>query len=146
MPNPPKPNEVKRRLGNPGKRPLPDAKKVTALKMAQGEPEPLRPLGEEGRALWSRVWSSGASWIAATTDIEVVQILCESMDERQQLREVVMAGGADWRDRVALRNLEAEIKSLLSILAFNPTDRTRLGLGEVRQESKLEALRARRQG
>ena len=145
MPNPPKPNEVKRRLGNPGKRPLPDQGKVTALKMAQGEPAPLRPLGVEGQALWSRVWSSGASWIAATTDIELVQLLCESMDERQQLREVVMAGGADWRDRVALRNLEGEIKSILSILAFTPTDRTRLGVGEVRQESKLEALRARRQ-
>jgi len=146
MPNPPKPNEVKRRLGNPGKRPLPDAKKVTALKMASSEPEPLRPLGTEGQALWSRVWASGATWIAPGTDIELVQILCESMDERQQLREVVMAGGADWRDRVALRNLEAEIKSMLSALAFTPTDRTRLGVGEVRQESKLEALRARRQG
>jgi hypothetical protein len=146
MPNPPKPNEVKRRIGNPGRRPLPDPKKVTALKMASSEPEPLRHLGEEGQALWSRVWSSGAAWIAPSTDIELVQLLCEAMDERQDLRDVVMAGGSDWRDRVALRNLEGEIKSMLSILAFTPTDRTRLGVGEVRQESKLEALRARRQG
>lgn len=146
MPNPPKPNEVKRRIGNPGRRPLPDQGKVTALSMASSEPTPLRPLGPEGQALWSRVWSSGAMWIAPSTDIELVQLLCEAMDERQMLREVVMAGGADWRDRVALRNLEGEIKSMLSILAFTPTDRTRLGVGEVRQESKLEALRARRQG
>ena len=146
MPNPPKPNEVKRKIGNPGRRPLPDQRKITALPMASSEPDALRPLGEQGQALWSRLWTSGAAWISPTTDIELVQLLCESMDERQMLREVVMAGGADWRDRVALRNLEAEIKSMLSILAFTPTDRTRLGVGEVRQESKLEALRARRQG
>lgn len=146
MPNPPKPNEVKRRIGNPGRRKLPDRNKVTPLRMASSEPEPLRPLGDEGRALWSRLWSSGAAWISPATDIEIVQILCEAMDERSQLREIVLSGAGEWRDRVALRNIETEIKSMLSMLAFTPTDRTRLGVGEVRAESKLEALRSRRNG
>ena len=34
MPNPPKPNELKRKLGNPGKRPLPELKNIVTLPMA----------------------------------------------------------------------------------------------------------------
>lgn len=143
MPNPPKPIEVKRKLGNPGGRALPAVASITALAPADGVPVPLRPLLPEGARLWQRVWSEGAVWLSPNTDIELVQMLAETMDEREGLREFVMSGAAEWRDRVALRSVDDQIKSMLSALGFTPVDRTRMGVAEVRGLSKLEALQAR---
>lgn len=142
MPNPPKPNEVKRRTGNPGKRPLPKPTNVVALPMAHETPEPPRPLGPEGRKLWDRIWAAGSAWISPSTDLDHVTILCETMDERTALRLTVLRG-SDWRDRVALRQIDHQLVTLLSSLAFNPTERTRLGLAEVKAQSKLAELRER---
>ena len=55
MPNPPKPNELKRKLGNPGKRPLPELKNIVTLPMANETPTPPRPLGVEGLKLWNKL-------------------------------------------------------------------------------------------
>lgn len=143
MPNPPKPVEAKRRAGNPGKRRLPSLAAVASLPAADGVPEPLRPLHDEGARMWARVWTGGAVWLSPASDLEVVQMLCEAMDERVALRDTVLSGAGEWRDRVALRSLDDQIKSLLSSLGFTPVDRTRMGVAEVKRESKLDALRAR---
>lgn len=142
MPNPPKPVERKRRTGNPGKGQLPSLASVHALPPVSGVPEPLRPLNVEGRRMWERAWAGGSVWLSAT-DAELVQAVCEAQDERIMLRSVVLSGQGDWRDRVALRNLDDQIKSMLSALGFTPVDRARLGVAEVRETSKLESLRAR---
>lgn len=144
MPNPPRPIEAKRRTGNPGKRRLPDPSTVIALPAADGIPDPLRPLQVEGRRMWDRIWSRGAVWLSPASDAEVVQMLAEAMDERVTLRDRVMSGDHDWRDRIALRQLDDQIKSLLSSLGFTPTDRAKLGVAEVKQMSKLDQLRATR--
>jgi len=144
MPNPPKPNELKRKIGNPGKRPLPELKNVVALPMATEPPTPPRPLGPEGLKLWNRIWDEGKSWISPASDLEVVILLCESMDERTQLRLQVLKG-SDWRDRVALRSLESQIVSMLSAIGFDPVSRTKLGVAEVQKQSALDQLIARRQ-
>jgi hypothetical protein len=143
MPNPPKPIEQQRKLGNPGKRALPAVASVIALPAADGIPPVLRPLMNEGQRLWNRVWSEGAVWLSPNTDIELVQMLAETMEERSELRQLVMSGQGEWRDRVALRSVDDQIKSLLSALGFTPVDRTRMGVAEVRSMSKLEALQAR---
>jgi hypothetical protein len=140
--NPPKPIEQKRKIGNPGKRALPSLASVSTLPAAVGIPDPLRPLGQEGKRMWDRIWSGAAAWVAPTTDIELVQLTCEAMDERIALRVAVLRG-ADWRDRVALRALEHDLRSMLSALGMTPVDRTRMGVAEVRGLSKLEALQAR---
>jgi phage terminase small subunit len=145
MPNPRKPNEIKRKTGNPGKRPLPQAMNIVALPMAQEPPEPPRPLGPEGMKLWIRVWEAGRAWISANSDVEHVLIMCETMDERSQLRLNVLRG-ADWRDRVALRSIDSQLTSMLSALGFNPIDRSRLGIAEVQAQSKIDQLLARRRG
>jgi len=144
MANPPKPTERKRKTGNPGRRPLPDLKNVIALPMAQETPQPPRPLGQEGMKLWNRIWDSGRTWISPTSDIELVTILCESMDERTLLRLTVLRG-TDWRDRVALRTLEGQLVSILSALGLNPTDRSRLGVAEVKARGALEDLLSKHQ-
>lgn len=144
MPNPPKPTELKRRQGNPGKRSLKRPSAVTVLPRAEGAPEPLRPLGQEGLRMWERIWTSGGVWVSERTDIELVQLTCEAMDERIALRVAVLRG-ADWRDRVALRTLERSIVAMLSQLGFSPVDRTRMGAAEVAPVSKLQQLRERQE-
>ena len=137
----PKPLEQKKRLGNPGKRALPEP--TTTLARATSVPEPLRNLGTPGRDFWDRLWSGGLTWIAPQSDIELVQILCEQIDERQLLRYRVMTEG-DWRERNGLRQLDSQIMTGLSMLGFTPTDRARLGLAEVKYETKLDDYRKRK--
>jgi hypothetical protein len=96
---PPKPYEEKLRTGNPGKRALPERSNLTVLPAANGAPEPARPLGSAGRALWDRVWGAGATWLAELVDAEQV---------------------------------------------FNPVDRSRLGVAEVKAPSALDQIAARR--
>jgi hypothetical protein len=142
MPNPPKPVEVKRRLGNPGKGPLPT--NSLALESISQIPEPSRQLFEAGKEMWNRIWSMGQIWISPQTDIELLLMTCELIDERVRLRTEVWNGSGDWHDRKALRDLEKNIVNNLSLLGFTPADRSRMGVAEVKAKSKLEELRAKR--
>lgn len=141
MPNPAKPIERRRKLGNPGVRALPA--QVIIVEQVTSPPEPLRPLGKMGRDSWDRLWTSGASWVSGSTDIQIVQLLCECEDERAQLRHRVLTE-QDWHDRNGLRKLEEFIVSMYSMLGFSPVDRGKMGVGEVRPSSVLDELRARR--
>lgn len=138
---PPKPLEQKRRTGNPGRRPLPDV--TIPIPASVEAPEPHRPLGSVGRQFWDRVWSVGFTWISPQMDIELLQMVCEQIDERQALRLRVLRDG-DWRDRTALRALDAQVLDCLSLLGFTPVDRARLGFVEVKIQNELEAFRERK--
>lgn len=140
---PPKPIEQKRMLGNPGKRPLPDAKTVEILPGASSVPDPHRPLLTYGGELWKDIWSSGISWISPVTDKELLLMTCEMVDERWNLRIRVMTNN-DPTERRGLRSLDAQIERNLSLLGFTPADRSRLGVAEVRAASKLEEVLALR--
>ncbi len=140
---PPKPVEQKRLIGNPGKRELPDLNTVELLPAAEGMPEPPRPLGKPGRELWERVWSAGINWISPNTDLELLVMTCEMVDERWNLRAKVLQSD-DSRQRRQLHDLTRMIIGNLSLLGFTPTDRSRLGLAEVKAKSKLEELMALR--
>ena len=139
---PAKPLERKRALGNPGKRDLPARAEVVQLSAVTTAQDPPRPLGTAGRALWDRIWRAGRTWVAES-DVEVVLLVCEQLDERVALRVKVLREG-DWRDRSALRAIDAQVMAGLSILGFTPTDRARLGLAEVVAQSKLQEMRSRR--
>lgn len=139
---PPKPIEQKRLLGNPGKRALPDQNEVVLLDKVSEVPEPPRPLLKYGQELWDRVWGMGANWISDKTDIELLMMTCEMIDERWNLRVKVMQND-DARMRRGLRELDRQIVSNLSLLGFTPSDRSRLGVAEVKARSKLEELMAR---
>lgn len=141
---PPRPLEEKIRLGNPGKRPMPDRATLVQLPATPEPPEPHRPLGAAGRDVWDRVWQSAATWLALDIDAEQVLLTCEQIDERQALRLIVLREG-HWRDRAALRALDAQIMTGLAVLGFNPVERGRLGVAEVKRASKLDDLIARRQ-
>jgi hypothetical protein len=139
---PAKPTEIKRKLGNPGRRPLPDAGIVQYLEPVVSVPDPARPLLKYGREFWDKVWGSGLSWISANTDAELLLMTCELVDERWNLRVRVMQSN-DWRERRALREIDDRIIRNLSLLGFTPADRSKLGVAEVKAISKMEALKRR---
>ena len=145
MSNPAKPIELKRKLGNPGQRPLPDENETILIPAIDAIPEPHRQLFDAGLELWNRTWSMGQLWISPKTDIELLLMTCEMLDERVRLRAFVWNNPDAWRERKALRELEKNITNSLSLLGFTPTDRSRLGVAEVKAKSKLEELRARRE-
>ena len=140
---PSKPIEQKRLLGNPGKRALPDEDSVILLERAEERPEPTRPLLKYGQELWDRIWGMGATWVSDKTDIELLMMTCEMIDERWNLRVKVMQND-DPRMRRGLRELDRQIVSNLSLLGFTPSDRARLGVAQIKAKSKLEELMERR--
>ena len=75
---PPKPTEIKRRTGNPGKRPLPEP--VSIVAGLEGVPEPPAGLAMAGLTVWRRCWEAGADWLTVG-DITVMELLCRQVDE-----------------------------------------------------------------
>jgi len=141
MGRPPKPIEQKRALGNPGRRPLPQEGSLVLLPSMYEIPEPPRPLvTEDAKALWNRTWTMGQTWLSPQTDIELLLMTCEMVDERWNLRIKVLQDNRP-EERKGLRDLERQLVANLSLLGFTPTDRSRLGVAEVKKISKLEALR-----
>ena len=138
---PSKPIEQKRLLGNPGKRAMPSNAQV--LPMAIGTPEPSRPLLQYGQQMWDKVWDAGVNWISPNTDIELLLMTCEMVDERWNLRIKVMQTD-DTTMRKGLRDLDRQLVTNLSLMGFTPSDRSRLGVAEVKAQSKLEELMERK--
>ena len=146
MGRPPKPLEQKRRTGrtsttDSGGRPLPEV--VVALPMARGVPEPPADLLVEGRRLWERTWSSGLTWLSPDTDRVALEQACHLLDDVAvaRTRYRVTSDPADARALVATSK---ELRSALSVLGFDPTARSRLGVAEVKRASALDGLIARR--
>jgi hypothetical protein len=140
---PTKPIEQKRLIGNPGKRPLPEQSAIMLIPQASQTPEPARPLLKYGQELWNRVWESGINWISPNTDLELLLMTCEMIDERWNLRVRVMTDN-NAKDRRGLREIDKQIVSNLGLLGFTPSDRSRLGVAEVKKMSKLEELMAKK--
>jgi phage terminase small subunit len=134
MGRPPVPIEQKRLLGNPGRRPLPEPENLQQLERVKKVPEPPRQLFEAGQALWNRVWESGLNWISPHSDLELLIMTCEQIDERVRLRTSVWNNNRS-DERKALRALDREIVNNLSLLGFTPADRTRLGVAEVKNQN-----------
>ena len=142
MPNPAKPTELKKHLGNPGKRPLPAGDSVV-VSVPFGYAEPLREFGSAGQALWDSVFALGELWVSSRTDTNSLQMTCEQLDRREDLRRVI-AESDDWHLLKQLNDLERLIASNLGQLGFTPAERARLGLAEVKAKSKLEELMAKK--
>ena len=142
MSNAAKPAELKRALGNPGKRALPDLSAVMVIE--GGYREPFRELGGAGGQLWREVFEVGGLWISQRTDIHLLQMVCELLDRRELLREAFLNDPTERKVNMSLLETEKLIQSSLSLLGFTPSDRARLGLAEVKKESRLDEMLARR--
>lgn len=150
MANPPKPNELKRKQGNPGKRPLPSLATVTLIPRTQ-EIAPLH-LSPDRQALWVTLRET-AFWIS-NTDQSNLLLLCEKLDRRAEyIAHLASSTFVLYTDKGyayanplvgMLSTIETEITKLFSLLGLTPTDRTRLGVAEVKARSALDELIAKR--
>jgi hypothetical protein len=145
-------NYQRKSMPNPGK--SPELKKLLGAKNADAGmslvpvplkviPEPTRRLEESGLALWNSAFSKPNTWLAST-DLELLMLTCEKLDERDLLRIYVMENIDAWHERSGLRLLEKQIEDNLNLLGFTPMARQKLGIQEVKAQSKLEEMMARR--
>jgi hypothetical protein len=142
MPNPPKPAELKILQGNPGQHKIRTNDAIAPLEY--GYTEPSRPLGPVGQQFWDSIFGAGELWISIKTDTALVQMLCESYDRREKLREIWETNPTDRPTNMSLIEIEKQIISGLSLLGFSPADRTRLGLVSAKTKTKLEELLAKK--
>lgn len=141
---PPVPTERKRKLGNPGQRKMPDlADTHDVAPVTESVPAQL---GDAGAEMFRRI-TAGAAWLAET-DKPTLELLCEKIDRREQMKaqlersELVL-----FTDKMyaypnplvgMLSTIETEIAKLFSALGLTPTDRTRMGLAEVKARNAFE--------
>ena len=109
------------------------------------------PPAETGAQLVQRILDAGASaWIGTTDQAVALDLIAQAWDERRGLRDFVARNGYSddsGRERPEMKRLgivEKQITAWLSLLGLTPTDRSRLGVAEVKARSKLEELAARR--
>src|SRR6056297_1145112 len=141
MPNPATPIEMKRKLGDPGKRGLPDINETFSVN--GGYVEPHAELGEAGMKLWDRVFAQGQTWVGRT-DVEALMIVCKQLDRQMLLERQVEAAPDDFHLLRQLLELEKAIMSGLAQLGFTVDARARLGLAEIKAQSAFEKLMSER--
>lgn len=142
---PPIPLERKQKLGTlrNDRMPATGLTEIERLPERDGIPEPPAQLKAKGRELWCSVFEDG-KWLWDGVDRHLVEHTAELRDERQELVALVGEEPENARLRAALRQLDKQLVSNLSLLGFTPSDRSRLGLVQVRAKSKLEELMERR--
>jgi hypothetical protein len=141
MANPAKPLEVKRALGNPGRKKLPDVSATVSLRA--GRVEPHQPLDWAGLLLWNRVFGAGQTWISPQSDVELLLLTCKQLDRQVVLERQFVEKPDDYHVHRQLLDLEAAIVRNLSLLGLTVDARSKLGLAEIKAETKMQQLRNR---
>lgn len=149
---PPKPVEQKRKLGNPGQRRLPELASVSQLPV--GDVTAPAHLADAGVRVWEFV-TSAVPWFAQSDRLGLIE-LCDLVDLRAALVAQVRSDGLMVATGVGsmqahpllpqISALTKQIGSWLSLFGVSPADRSRLGAGEVKAASALEALKAKHRG
>ena len=141
---PPKPAELKRITGNPGKRKLPELSVVTTLPMASSIPDAPEGLGTEGTELWEKAWSHAITWLSTSSDIHAIENAARLADDLAFARKKYRATLEPADGRLLVHLNKAFVDSLSS-LGFDPTARSRLGVAEVKAISAIDKLLAKRE-
>jgi hypothetical protein len=102
-------------------------------------PEAPEHLQAPGRLFWGRIFDA-APWLWPNADVTLIEHTAGLVDEQKQLRELIDQAPEDMRFRAALRALDKQLVSNLSLLGLTPSDRSRLGYVQVKAETKLDAL------
>lgn len=153
---PPRPVEKKRKTGrSPGRdsggRKLPEKATVTALPGA-GDRIPQVPtsLGDAGTERWQQLWTEAKDWLSPGVDRYLLVRLCEAEDLRAGMREaladqgfyVIGSMGQQRPNPLIdkLRALDDQITKYESLCGLTPSDRGRLGVGEVKAEGSGSGL------
>lgn len=86
-----------------------------------------------------QVMAEGVSWLR-TTDEPMVALLQKMIKEFDDLTE---QAEYDMAARRALRELNKQVITVMSLLGFDPTSRARLGIQEVKTRSRLQEIQER---
>jgi hypothetical protein len=118
----------------------PDRLPKSSIVLTKHPNKPLSPdsLQDAGKVFWDRVWET--NWVSQSSDYHLALITAETFDERERVKKALAADPADRRLRVTLRELDKQLISSLSLLGYTPSDRSRLGVAEIKAETKLESL------
>jgi P27 family predicted phage terminase small subunit len=146
------PNERARRLGNPSRKNLPDAAAVAKLQPLD-MPTPDH-LGPEGAGLWVAVTTAASAWLAPSDALTLI-MLCELYDRRAEYKKCLTDYGAlivQPKDGSMVANpaagllaqTEKQITQIAASLGLTPSDRSRLGLAEVKAAATLANLLPKR--
>lgn len=132
---PPVPVEKRKRLGTfePGRH---ARGPLVAVEPVDATPYHATPL-----EAFDAVMAEGLPWLART-DAPALALLRLQMEEHESLRQAAMAGSTE--SRKMLRDLEKQIREGMTSLGLDPAARSRLGLAEVKAQSTLESLQAKR--
>jgi hypothetical protein len=130
-------------LGNPGQRKLPDINGTIAL--TSGRVEPHQPLDWAGLLLWNRVFGQGQTWISPQSDVELLLLTCKQLDRQVLLERMFVEKPDDFHIHRQLLDLEAAVVKNLGLLGLTVDARSKLGLAEIKAESKMEQLRKRQE-
>jgi hypothetical protein len=141
---PPKPNELKRAIGNPGHRALPELATVAILPMAHNIPDAPVDLGPEGKQVWQNCWAMAITWLSPDSDVQAITNLCRLADDLQAARNKFHAT-LDNADGRLVATLSKSFTDALTSLGFDPVSRSRLGVAEVKRVSALDQLIQQRQ-
>jgi P27 family predicted phage terminase small subunit len=124
--------------------------------MVSEPPPPPKGLKKPGRTMWERVWNAGKTWLSPQTDYDILERLARAHDEEEMLRArlrkdghftVGSTGQIVSHPAVAqLRTLELHMTRWESLCGLNPSDRSRLGLAEVKKVSALESFLSKQNG
>lgn len=151
---PAKPTEAHRLTGSRKQLPPPPAP-GQGLTAANGVPTPPE-LKDAGQELWAEIWQAGRAWLSPDSDYYLVRLICEAHDEYTELRCLLTSGEVDRYYITAngqvvthpvvtqLAGIRTQLTAWLAAIGFSPSDRSRLGLAEVRVRDAMDELKARR--
>ena len=127
-------------LGNPGKRAMPGE---DALVLYSGRVDAPEDLGPAGLALWARVFDEGEIWISPRLDVVLLERVCRALDRQTELERLFDEDPTNRQTVMSINETDKLIFSGLGLLGFTPSDRAKLGLAEIKRQSKLDELMAR---
>ena len=127
-------------LGNPGKRAMPGEDSIT---LYAGRVDPPEGLAGPGLALWSRVFDEGEIWISPRLDVVLLERVCRALDRQVELEQLFDADPSNRQTVMSINETDKLIFTGLGLLGFTPSDRAKLGLAEIKRQSKLDELMAR---
>ena len=153
---PPKPIEQKRLTGNPGKRPLPAP--IVALRPAIPSPTSLPPSFDTGEELIRHLVAEGADRWIGQTDAGMLRLVLDDWNMRARLLAFVDEHGVSyqseskvsgvqyhqWPEVTLLTKVEERLDKRMAALGLDTSSRGRLGVAEIRAQTKLELLMASR--
>lgn len=144
----PKPLEQKRLEGNPGHEKLPARSATFAV--ARAPQRAPAGLGREGKRLWRSV--TALPW-AADTDVDALLEVCRLADVTEAARLDLLEHGFWYETRgrkfqhpsaaIYQAGLQ-QLARMMSLFGLTPADRMRLGIAEIKAESKFDDLMARK--